>query len=253
MPMRLRVVVLAATLALAGSAAQAEPKAVLELFTSQGCSSCPPADELFGEYAKRDDVVALSLPVDYWNYLGWEDTLASHQNTERQRGYAAARGDRQVYTPQVVIDGRRHVVGSDRAAIEAAITAEGNSLSVPVHLTFTDDTMTVNVGASADGQSPRSVVWLVLYDRAHTVEIAGGENGGRRVTYYNVVREMRRLAMWKGEALTVDLPLLELNEASADGSAAILQQETKTGLPGPILGAAIHERGQTAVSSSASR
>jgi hypothetical protein len=242
MAFRLRVFVIAATLAgLTGTDVGAEPKAVLELFTSQGCSSCPPADALFGEYAGRDDIVALSLPVDYWNYLGWEDTLASHQNTERQRGYAAARGDRQVYTPQVVVDGSQHVVGSDRGAIDAAIEAGADTLKVPVSLSFTDDAMTVTIGASPDGQSPRSVVWLVLYDRAHTVEIGSGENDGRTVTYYNVVREMRRLAMWKGEAITVDLPMLELKEAAADGCAAIVQQETRSGLPGPILGAAIYE------------
>jgi hypothetical protein len=118
---------------LAGGANAGEPKAVLELFTSQGCSSCPPADKLLGEYAKRDDVLVLSFNVDYWDYLGWKDTLANPDNTERQRAYASARGDRQVYTPQVVVNGSAHVVGSNKADIEAAI-AQGPGLPVKIAL-----------------------------------------------------------------------------------------------------------------------
>src|SRR5262245_56726796 len=106
------------------AAAQATPaKVVLELFTSQGCSSCPPADALFETYTKRDDVIALSVPVDYWDRLGWKDTFASREHTNRQHDYAFARGDGQVYTPQVVISGRSHVVGSSRSAIDGAIAA----------------------------------------------------------------------------------------------------------------------------------
>jgi hypothetical protein len=116
---------------LAAGPAAAETRAVIELFTSQGCSSCPPADALLAEYADRDDVLALSFNVDYWDMLGWKDTLASHDNTERQRNYALARGDGQVYTPQAVIDGRTHVVGSNRDAIEAALDANGDCLVGP--------------------------------------------------------------------------------------------------------------------------
>src|SRR6185295_2227791 len=101
--------------------AQGEPRAVIELFTSQGCSSCPPADKLIAEYAHDPSVIALSLAVDYWDYLGWKDTLALAGHTKRQRAYASARGDRQVYTPQAVVDGAVHTLGSDKAAIERAI------------------------------------------------------------------------------------------------------------------------------------
>src|SRR5512140_911562 len=107
-----------AIIAIIRPAVAAEPRAVLELFTSQGCSSCPPADAVFASYAGRDDVIALSFHVDYWDYLGWNDTFASRENTDRQRSYAATRGDRQVYTPQIVVNGRDHVVGSDRLALE---------------------------------------------------------------------------------------------------------------------------------------
>src|SRR5476649_159070 len=102
-------------------AAAEEPRAVIELFTSQGCSSCPAADKLLGELAQDPSLLTISLPVDYWDYLGWKDTLALHGHTSRERGYADVRGDREVYTPQVVVNGVAHVLGSDKAAIENAI------------------------------------------------------------------------------------------------------------------------------------
>ena len=105
---------------LLSSAALAEPRAVIELFTSQGCSSCPPADKLAGELAQDPSLLVMSLPIDYWDYLGWKDTLASPGHTNRQRAYSKARGDREVYTPQVVVNGMAHVLGSDRSAIDSA-------------------------------------------------------------------------------------------------------------------------------------
>src|SRR5438034_11515020 len=134
-------VVMTAALAIAVStgfvSARAEPRAVIELFTSQGCSSCPPADRLVGELARDPSIVAMSLPVDYWDYLGWKDTLANPRHTARQRGYARIRGDREVYTPRSVINGAAHALGSDKAAIDAAILAtkaDPSTLSVPVKL-----------------------------------------------------------------------------------------------------------------------
>ena len=124
----------------------ASAKAVLELFTSQGCNSCPPADAILGEYAKNGDILALSFPVDYWDYLGWKDTLASHENTVRQKAYAEARGDRQVYTPQVIVNGATHVVGSNRQQIEAALNTS-KPLPVPITMTAGTDSTTVTVGA----------------------------------------------------------------------------------------------------------
>src|SRR6266436_6394550 len=97
------------------SPAQAEPRGVIELFTSQGCSSCPAADKLLGELAADPSLVAISVPIDYWDYLGWKDTLADHRNTARQKAYAHTRGDGQVYTPQVVVNGSLHALGSDKA------------------------------------------------------------------------------------------------------------------------------------------
>src|SRR5580693_7151049 len=113
----------------------AEPKALIELFTSQGCSSCPPADKLLGQLAMDPSLIAVSLPIDYWDYLGWKDTLADPRNSARQRAYSHARGDREVYTPQVVVNGSLHALGSDPDAIEQAILQSrkgGMALSLPV-------------------------------------------------------------------------------------------------------------------------
>src|ERR1700742_3159343 len=121
--------------------AHADPRAVVELFTSQGCSSCPPADKLLGELAKDPSVIALSMPIDYWDYLGWKDTLADARFSARQKAYSWTRGDRDVYTPQVVVNGEAHVIGSDIAGIERAIDMTGKRdgvMSVPVSMTVTE-------------------------------------------------------------------------------------------------------------------
>lgn len=218
-----------------GSAYAGETKAVLELFTSQGCSSCPPADELLAEYAERNDILALSFNVDYWDMRGWEDTLASHDYTERQRNYATARGDGQIYTPQMVVDGRMHVVGSSKKKVDAALD-EAHGLPVPVSLSMSGDSVSVRISAASD--QPHATLWLVMYDKSVTVPIERGENSGRTLTYTNVVRKLRPIAMWKGAAMSVDLPRSEIAQAKVGSCAVLLQAETKEGLPGPILGAA---------------
>src|SRR5215831_14528164 len=142
--------------------ASAEPRAVIELFTSQGCSSCPAADKLLAELSRDSTLVTLSLPVDYWDYLGWKDTLALHGHSNRERAYADARGDREVYTPQVVVNGLVPVLGSDKAAIESAIAQTRQSaapLTVPVTLTVADGKVSVNVPAAA-GERGSAEVWL---------------------------------------------------------------------------------------------
>ena len=206
-------------------------RAVLELFTSQGCSSCPPADRLLGAYVDQKDVVALSFPVDYWDYLGWKDTLASPDNTERQRDYAAARGDRKVYTPQVVVDGRPHAVGSDRSAIEAAI-ADARACSVPSSCRRRRHHHVDSAAGSRRIAPHHAAVWLVVFDRAITVKIGRGENSDRTVTYNNVVRKMNRVAMWKGKAMSVDLPRSEMVQSKPDRCAVLVQAETVTACPG---------------------
>src|SRR3954451_17633592 len=119
------------------ASAQAEPRAVIELFTSQGCSSCPAADKLLGELAADPTLVPISVPIDYWDYLGWKDTLADPRNTARQKSYAKVRGDREVYTPQVVVNGAMHALGSDGAAIQHALTqTTPHAAALPVKVTL---------------------------------------------------------------------------------------------------------------------
>src|SRR5262249_19654303 len=194
-----RCLVMPAALALAVSAAlagaHADPRAVVELFTSQGCSSCPPADRLLGQLAHDPALVTLSLPVDYWDYLGWKDTLADARHTTRQRGYARVRGDRDVYTPQAVINGALHAPGNDKAAIDAAILAsksDPSTLSVPVKLVVSADKVDVKVASGASAPASGEV-WLCELTKAVPVAIARGENGGKTVVYHNVVRRWVRL------------------------------------------------------------
>jgi hypothetical protein len=221
----------------AGTSVHAGTSAVIELFTSQGCSSCPAADKILADYADRDDILALSFNVDYWDYLGWKDTLASRDNTQRQRDYSVSRGDGEVYTPQAVIDGRSHVAGSRRDALEAALKSNEGGLTVPITLTPAGDAVTVNIGA-ATSTMPHATLWLVMYDRSVTVPIEHGENTGKTITYSNVVRKLRPIAMWTGAPMSVNLAKSEMEHAKADRCAVLLQTETKDGLPGPILGAA---------------
>lgn len=220
------------------------PKAVLELYTSQGCSSCPSADKLLAGYAKKKGIIALSFAVDIWDYLGWQDTLASHENTERQRDYARKFGDSQVYTPQIIVNGMTHVVGSQGVTIDKAIreTEFAGGLPVPVSITLSEDAVNIDV-AEAGGPWPmRGTLWLVLFDKERTVQIQRGENKGRTITYTNVVRKMQRLQMWKGKPISLSLPQAELYESGADGCAVLLQTEASGGLPGTILGAAMVSR-----------
>src|SRR5689334_16870224 len=129
--------------------AHADPRAVVELFTSQGCSSCPPADKIIGDLASDPSIIALSMPIDYWDYLGWKDTLADSRFSARQRAYSRMRGDREVYTPQVVVNGSTHVIGSDRAGIESAIgKTDKGVMSVPVTLSLAGKQINVSVAAS---------------------------------------------------------------------------------------------------------
>jgi hypothetical protein len=221
---------------LAAPALAAEPKPVVELFTSQGCSSCPAADRVIGELAAEGRVIALSVPVDYWDYLGWKDTLAQHAHSLRQRGYAGARGDRQVYTPQVVVNGTTQVIGSDRAAIETACKSAAKA-TVPVTLTRNGDNVEFDIGA---GQGAPASVWLLAVAHTTPVEIGRGENHGRTVTYSNVVRSWQRVAEWTGSPIKSSVPLPELNAKDAD-AIVILVQPGSIENPGPVRGASMIE------------
>jgi hypothetical protein len=219
-------------------ASAGEPRALLELFTSQGCSSCPPADKLLGELAGDPSLVAVSVPIDYWDYLGWKDTLASPMHSARQRAYARARGDRQVYTPQIVVNGSTHVLGSDRAAIERAIAQTDRNtaiMSVPVLLSLGGSDLNVKVAAGKEHVAAE--VWLCPLARSVPVAIGRGENGGRMVTYHNVVRHWLKLGDWAGTALNWSVPLTEIMTDEIDAAAVMVQQGTRD-KPGIVVGAA---------------
>ena len=215
------------------------PRGVVEMFTSQGCSSCPPADRVLGDYAKRGDVLALSWHVDYWNYLGWSDTFSEARFSERQRSYANAFRRRGVYTPQAVVNGRDHVVGSDRRRIEGLLSdyaSSGLGLTVPVSLTRVDDKRVRFFAEGADLDDAE--LWIVYFDSSHTVDIGRGENRGRTITYHNIVRDYSLLGSGRDGVLDVTLPLSGLKHEGSD-SCALLLQRNVGGIPGAIIGAAV--------------
>ena len=217
------------------------PKAVLELFTSQGCSSCPQADAMLEEMSKRADVVTLAYHVDYWDYIGWQDTFGAKENSKRQRDYAAAWGSSRIFTPQLVVNGKCGVVGNKRDKVDAALS----TATMPLEVKLADagnDTLDVTIaGRTGDGLG-EAVVWLVTYlDRAE-VAIDRGENQGKTVAYTHIVTGRQVLGMWDpATGAALKLPLGEVLTGRSDG-AAILVQQDKDGLPGPILGAASFSR-----------
>ena len=226
-----------AVVAFAPAAGADEKRAVIELFTSQGCSSCPSADRLLGELSGDSTLLPLSLSVDYWDYLGWKDTLALPAHTQRQRGYAKSRGDRHVYTPQAVVNGVVHAIGSDKAALDRAIAqsrSQTGTMAVPVRLSNADGRITVALPDSASGA--RGEVWLCGVKKAAPVEIARGENRGKTVTYHNVVRNWHKLGEWSGESASWTMSRSDL-KGSID-EAAVIVQERPNGYPGRVLGAA---------------
>jgi hypothetical protein len=226
---------LAASPALAQNAAPVQPKAVVELFTSQGCSSCPPADSYAGELMRNPALVVLTFNVDYWDYLGWKDTLAHSSFSQRQRAYAKARGDGQVYTPQIVINGAAHAVGSERNQVARAIAA--TSLPVSLSIDETNKALSeVTIPAARTGGVATGSVWLVPISAQEKVEIGRGENRGKTITYPHVARGLIKLGDWRGETLRFTVSAETLASAKADGFAVLLHAEG--GKIGKIIGAA---------------
>ncbi|MEZ5840522.1 MAG: DUF1223 domain-containing protein [Hyphomicrobiales bacterium] len=235
---------LAATLlALAsfGAGAAERPLGVVELFTSQGCSSCPPADRLLGRFASPSRASSPSVSASTTGTISAGRTPSTPDNSARQRAYAARRGDGAVYTPQVVINGRDHVLGSDEAAIRAALKGDADTGRAPdldIEIKANPDAIEVTVPEAAVDGPLDATLWLVTFEHAADVAIDRGENRGKSITYHNVVRSMRPIGMWKGKALTATLPRAEVLKDGADGCAVILQDAGK-GRLGPVLGAAI--------------
>jgi hypothetical protein len=212
-------------LAIPGQAAETRP-VLVELFTSQGCSSCPPADALLGALARRPGVLALAWHVDYWDGLGWKDRFSSPDATHRQYDYARRLGLDSVYTPQLVIDGTAEAVGSDAGAADAAIkTAAARPVEGP-SLAFAaapDGAGRIEIG---NGPTLPASVWLIGYDPMQTTPVGRGENAGRSLTEFQIVRRATRLGGWSGAAAALPLPAKE-------GEAELVVVEPDA--PGPIL------------------
>ncbi|WP_454623882.1 DUF1223 domain-containing protein [Bradyrhizobium cenepequi] len=220
--------------------AHADPRAVVELFTSQGCSSCPPADKIIGELAKDPNVIALSMPIDYWDYLGWKDTLADSRFSARQKAYSHMRGDRDVYTPQVIVNGSAKVIGSDRAGIETAIkdTATEGVMSVPVTMSLSGKQINVSVAASSAPRVRHGEVWICSISKAVPISIGRGENRGREITYHNVVRNLLKVGDWNGSPGSWTVPIENISREGVD-AAVVYVQDGNRDKPGPMLGAAM--------------
>ncbi len=239
---RISALVLALVLALAvftpRPAAAAEHRdrlTVVELFTSQGCALCPPADALLGELTRRADLLALSFNVNYWDYIGWKDTFARAANTTRQRAYAKRFGLRYVYTPQMVVQGAAQATGSDRAAVFADIEKYKSVSPVPIEIQLATGgrSIIVTVAATKTGKERNAEVWLVMFDRERKTTVSRGENRGKTLSGFNVVRKLMKIAEWNGRKLkfTVRPP----GNAVLSGECAVLLQSAETG---HILGAA---------------
>jgi len=214
--MRRRTLILAASAGVLYRPVRAAPvpapigrPVVLELFTSQGCSSCPPADALLGQLVQRPAVIALAWHVDYWDNLGWRDPYASRLATERQRAYAGRLGS-EVFTPALVVDGARIVVGSERGEVEAAITA-APALPVAVTVSRGADGL---VAAISAGSGPLRAVFAA-YDPERATNVGAGENGGARLREYRIVRKSVMLGEWDGTPRRFNLPTLEPGQGAA--------------------------------------
>jgi hypothetical protein len=222
---------------LPAEAQKAAPRAVIEMYTSQGCSDCPAADALLKDYLDKKNIVGLTLPVDYWDYLGWKDTLAGARNSERQREYAERFGIGTVYTPQAIVNGAAEVIGSSESEIERAISATETALSiarVPVHFWHYGNTVIIEAGAAPNDANPKeATIWLAVVQKSVEVAVKGGENKGKTLTYYNVVRELTPVGVWNGRPTTIRLARADIMRADED--LVVLIQESRSG---PIIGAA---------------
>ncbi len=239
---RLAAFAAAAAVAAAASTAPAEGvghRAVVELFTSQSCYSCPPAERYLGELAERDDVLALEFHVDYWDSLvygsagKWRDVFSSPAHTARQVAYnRRIRGRGNVYTPQMVIDGRAEAVGTDREGVQSAIETSGThgDGTVGVRPVIDGD---AGVRVALSGDAPPGDVWLVRFVRKRLTRVRAGENKGKDLVNHNVVTEMRRIGRWEGVPGSIAVPDFSLGEG--EGCAVLVQDRR----PGPVAGAAL--------------
>jgi hypothetical protein len=213
------------------------PSGVVELFTSQGCNSCPPADAVLADLTAKGDVITLGYHVDYWDYLGWKDTLSSPKNTARQYDYGKTFGIRSVYTPQAVINGRTHVNGAHGDEVSDALgklSRSGEGMTIGITVTRSGDSVIIDTEGAPGGVGDAHLV-LVYFDPIRPTVIQQGENQGRTIDYVNPVSDIQTAGMWHGKPARFEFPHSEI--AKKGGCAVLLQVVSKEGLPGAILGA----------------
>jgi len=214
-----------------GTPVVADGPVVLELYTSQGCSSCPPADAILHSLAERSDLIPLAMHVDYWDYIGWVDSFADPAHTLRQQYYAHVAGDSTIYTPQMVIAGQDHVIGAQSREIAAAIQKhQGTSTGVSVDLRRDGDTLQI-IGNTSHALPNGTVVQVVRYNPSETVDVRRGENAGRQLTYTNIVTDWDVVGEWSGtNGLRMDV--------SVTGEAPIVVIVQEPG-PGAVMASAV--------------
>lgn len=214
------------------------PAAILELFTSQGCTSCPPADALLSEFGARKDVIALAYHIDYWDYIGWRDTFGSPVFSDYQRAYATARGAARIYTPQLMVNGTKDVVGSRRPEIVSAI-AEAH---LPIPLSLNEHDGMITVSAKGNAEFPPAPLWLVTFKSKASVTISRGENQNRTIDYSYIATSRQVVGVWEPQSgASITLPVADLLGSKSDGAAILIQQDVG-GRPGRILGGASFSR-----------
>ncbi|KQT52085.1 hypothetical protein ASG43_20395 [Aureimonas sp. Leaf454] len=219
-------------------------RGVVELFTSQGCSSCPPADRILARLSEDDSLVALAYHVDYWDYIGWRDIHGSRENTERQRAYAKELGKGGIYTPQVVVNGRSDVIGSREGEIREALTkAPLDASSALITLSVDGKRLRVGVENGAGVAGGSAVLMLVTFTDKASTTVERGENKGLVLIESHAVRDWRILGMGTQKPMETEIPLASLRPEGGEriGCAAILQTVTEGGRPGSILAAAAIE------------
>ena len=223
--------VVALALPLAAKAESARPPVVLELFTSQGCYSCPPADKLLGELVKEGGVVAIGYHVNYWDRLGWPDPFATKWGTDRQYGYAHAQNSRRVYTPQIMVDGQKPAIGSDESHVRRLMKqARSSEKPASPALEWRGD-QTVRIALPAVPAAKGAEIWLIRFDEKRSTNILRGENGGKRLAYHHVARERQALGRFGGTAQTIEA---KVTPSDTPWGVAVLVQESG---PGKIWGA----------------
>lgn len=231
---------LASFISFANAADISTPKSVIELFTSQGCSSCPPADKALTELTKNKDYLGLAYHVDYWDYIGWKDTFGKQEFTKRQRNYASAMNERQIYTPQAIVNGRSHLNGAYKSRIvqkSQEYFKSGKGLTVPIKVVENNGRLSVTI--EADKEYKDATLYAVYFDPEEIVDIKRGENAGKKIIYTNIVRKIEMLGMTSAKGLHAEFSLADIKAKGFNSYALILQSKNKDMTPNAIIGASV--------------